>query len=154
MPQGEDKLENQFLEDCKGIMTEGIFNHRWMLIETYHRLGLRIHEEKGDVDDLVSQVTEAIPNLTRRTCLRAVQFAKKYPRLDKLPLGKNCSWHKVCNQLLPEPKGEKWSWRIDDVTKIHAEFLCPDRAKINRQVRTMGKMAQEMVGGIEVFKEE
>jgi len=30
----------------------------------------------------------------------------KFPDLSQLPEGKNISWHKICNNLLPEPKTE------------------------------------------------
>ncbi|KKQ68589.1 MAG: hypothetical protein A2626_02820 [Candidatus Nealsonbacteria bacterium RIFCSPHIGHO2_01_FULL_38_55] len=39
---------------------------------------------------------------SERTIYQAVEFAQKYPDIQKLPEGKNISWHKICNNLLPE----------------------------------------------------
>lgn len=141
------------VEDVKEILVEGIFTSNWTRIETYHAVGKRLLEEK-DVDRAASQVTDAIPQVSERNLQRMIQFAKKVPDLSKFSYkGKAVSWNSIVNHFLPAPKEDGWSWRIEDLTKINPEFLCPDRTKIERQVRAMGKRAQEMVGGIEVFKE-
>lgn len=140
------------VEEIKEILVEGIFTSNWARIETYHAVGKRLLDEK-DVSKAVSLVTEAIPQISDRTLQRCVQFVKKYPSLDNLPEGKAISWAKVCNKYLPAPKEGAWSWRIEDSSSINPEFLCPDRAKIDRQVKAMGPKAKEFVGGIEVFHE-
>lgn len=97
----------QLLQDCKEIITEFGFTHRWALIELYWSLGKRIVNE-----DPVT-VTETIGNLSKdlgkseRTIQRSVQFFKMYPDLNMLPEGKNTSWHNIVNKYLPEPKEVK-----------------------------------------------
>src|SRR3990167_3435036 len=155
-PQKEAKSlmqENDFIEEIKTILVEGVFASNWSRIQCYHEIRKRILEEE-DVSKAMSIVTDAIPQLSDRTLQRCVQFVKKYPSLDNLPEGKAISWAKVCNKYLPAPKEDTWSWRVEDLTKVNPEFLCPDRSKIDRQVRAMGLGAKEFVGGIEVFKEE
>jgi N6-adenosine-specific RNA methylase IME4 len=109
----QEEWYQSLIEDCQGILTEGIWNYRLTLIKTYHLLGKRILKENNNFEragiygkKIVSQVTQSLGQ-SERTIWRAIQFAKKYPDLDLLPEGKNISWHKICNQYLPEPKKEK-----------------------------------------------
>ena len=92
----------QLLQECKEIITEFGFTHRWALIELYWTLGKRINEEENVT---VTQLAEDLGK-SERTIQRAVQFHRMYPDLTIVPLGKNASWHMVCNKLLPEPKDE------------------------------------------------
>ena len=96
------------VEDCKAIITETVFNSRWALIEGYHQLGERILEDsdKEPITKLLQRVAVSMDK-SERTLWYAVQFAEKYKNLNKLPDGKNISWHKICNDLLPEPKKNK-----------------------------------------------
>jgi hypothetical protein len=93
----EEKYE-QFIEELKAILTEAIFTSRWALVEGYHTLGKRILKE----GETVLRVAKSLDK-SERTIQYAVQFAQKFPNLDKLPEGKNISWRKVI-ALLPEPK--------------------------------------------------
>ena len=110
-------LENQdwyksLIEDCGAILTEGIFNYRWTLIKTYHLFGRRILEDKdnftkgGYTIDGMSQHVATSLEKSQRTVEYALQFVRKYPDLDKLPEGKNLSWHKIIQNYLPKPKEE------------------------------------------------
>ena len=108
------------IEECKAIIVEGEFTARWTIIETYHELGKRILQEYDNFerskiygDRIVSQVAESLGK-SERTIYRAMQFAREYPDLAMLPLGKNASWHSVC-QLLPV-KGEKKEKPVKGVT--------------------------------------
>lgn len=108
-------LENEgwyysLIDDCQSILTEGIWNYRLTLIKTYHLLGQRILEENNNFErakiygeKIVQHVAQSLGKSTR-TIFQAIQFAKKYPNLDLLPGGKNISWHKICIELLPQPK--------------------------------------------------
>ena len=96
--------------DCKDIIVEGIFASRWALIKTYHNLGTRILAENDNFERskiygkaIASRVSRSLGKSTR-TIERSMQFARKFPDLNLLPEGKNISWHKLCNNLLPEPK--------------------------------------------------
>jgi len=100
----------ELIEDCRDIITEATFNSRWVLIEGYHLLGERLLQENKNFaraeiygEKIAQRVSKSLGR-SPRTIQNAIRFAKKYPRLDLLPDGKNTSWHKICNQLLPEPK--------------------------------------------------
>ena len=100
------------IEDLKSILVEGVYASRWRLIETYHQLGMRILEDasfqkhaKGNESSFLPHVAGII-GISERTLYRAIQFAEKYPIIEKLPEGKNISWTKIIRKYLPEPKGE------------------------------------------------
>lgn len=86
----------ELLEDCSGIWTEGVFNHKWQLIETYHALGKRIREEEKNlpVSELVVKVSKDL-DISERSVWHSVQFVDKFPDINKLPQGKAISWSKV-----------------------------------------------------------
>ena len=90
------------IEEIKATITEGVFRSRMELIETYHKVGELIK---------TSQVTliqvSRDSGVSVRTLQRSVQFYEKYPDINALPNGKNISWHKITNELLPEPKDRK-----------------------------------------------
>ncbi len=114
----EIKLESQgwyqqLIEECKDIVVEGVFASRWALIETYHNLGKRILAENDNFErskiygeKICSRVSISLGK-SRQTIQRTIQFARNFPDLSQLPEGKNISWHKICNNLLPAPKEDK-----------------------------------------------
>lgn len=99
-------------DDLKGIYTEGVYHSRWTLIETYHKVGARILNDNNFIKhaqgngEVLSQVT-FLTGIKERELYRAIQFYDKYPSLDLLPDGKNISWHKIVNNLLPETVEQK-----------------------------------------------
>ena len=114
----QEEWYNSLIEDCQSILTEGIWNYRLTLIKTYYLLGKRILEDEDKFtkagylkDGMSSQVTTSLRMVSQRTIERAIQFTRYVEKelkgnLDLLPGGKNISWHKICNELLPEPKKE------------------------------------------------
>ena len=99
------------VDDCKAIITEGVFTSSWILIETYHNLGKRIlqdydnfQREKIYGEKIVTQLAKSLRKSTR-TIYRSLQFVKLYPKLTLLPEGKNTNWHQICNKYLSN--GEK-----------------------------------------------
>jgi hypothetical protein len=44
-------------------------------------------------------------------------------------------------------------WRVVSINNISAKFLMPDKKKIDQTVSAMGKDAEEIIGGIEVYEE-
>lgn len=116
--QDESELLNpeeyeDFVEECRDIVTEAVFHSRWDLIEGYHLLGETIikHKNFGKfvkgnkrfVQDLAQNI-----GIKERTLYYAIQFYEKYPRLEEVPEGKNISWNKIVTKYLPEtPKEEK-----------------------------------------------
>lgn len=101
------------IEDCAAVITEGVFQSKWLLIETYHLLGRRLLQEYDEFERVHvygERITEMVAQdlgKSQRTVERAVQFARAYPDLNALPGGKKISWHWICNHLLPAPKDGK-----------------------------------------------
>ena len=100
------------VEECKAIIIETEFTARWALVEGYHQLGERILKENDNFDrakiygqEITAQVSQSLGK-HKRTIERAIQFYKKYPDLNKLPEGKNTSWHKIVNKYLAEKPQE------------------------------------------------
>lgn len=106
----KEKWYEVLIDECKDIITETIFTSRWALVEGYHKLGERILEDEPKMIQGGSNLRETLQrvakylNTSERTLYYACQFVIKYPSLDEVPDGKNISWHKVCNNLLPAPK--------------------------------------------------
>lgn len=106
-----DDWYNALIEECKAIITETEFTARWALVEGYHHLGKRIASDpefvkfsKGNNSSL-QRVANSLGK-SPRLIYYAVQFAEKYPSLDKVPGGKAVSWRDVCHKLLPAPKAK------------------------------------------------
>lgn len=97
-----DELES-LIDDCKAIYVEHDFISRWARVELYHKVGERICASpyKNDREKL-SRVTNET-GIKERNIYRAIQFYEMFPDLNKLPEGKNVSWHKICNDYLPKP---------------------------------------------------
>lgn len=106
----KEQWYESLIEDCKSIITETVFNSRWALVEGYHALGARVLEEHDNFErskiygaDILQRVAKSLGK-SHRTIDYAVQFARQFPDLDALPGGKNVSWRKICNEVLPQPK--------------------------------------------------
>lgn len=102
-------------DDCQSIITEGIWASRFTLIETYHMLGKRIIKDYQKFEankikgESVVRVIAAHTNQNTRTIYYAIQFAKMFPcdtsdLPSELPEGKNLSWRKLINEVLPNKK--------------------------------------------------
>ena len=98
------------VDDCQGIMAEAVFISRWALVEGYHNLGKRILEEHDNFErnkiygEKIVQGLALSLNMSSRILWYAIQFAKKYPELSKVPEGKNITWNKIITKYLPESK--------------------------------------------------
>lgn len=91
------------VDDCKSIYVEYSFTSRWAKIEGYHLIGERICKSKyRNNREILSRVTKDT-GIKERNIYRAIQFYEKFPDLNKLPEGKDTSWHKICNDYLPKP---------------------------------------------------
>ena len=117
------------IDDCQSIIVEAEFTSRWVIVEGYHSLGMRILQDEpkmvqggSTLRETLTRVTKLL-NTSERTLYRAVQFAKKYPDLDLLPEGKNVSWRKICNEYLPEHK-EPVQPEFDE--NIEMQHECPE----------------------------
>jgi len=118
-----DEYQN-LIEECKGIITEGIFKSNWVLVEAYHGLGnvLRNFKTKS-ITKLVKQVSQDI-NKSERTLWWAVQFYDKCPELKMLPYGKEVTWRKIVTQYLPGKTEEELTHFVNvKIDKINHELL-------------------------------
>lgn len=122
----EEKWYIELIDDCRSIITEAIFTSRWTLVRGYHQLGERILEENDNFkrikiygEKITSRVSQSL-GTSKRTIERSIQFAKTYPNLDKVPEGKNISWHKICNKYLPKSKEIK----INMILIIEKSYKC------------------------------
>lgn len=95
------------IDDCKAIITETGFISRWALVEGYHTLGQRILDENDSFKrekiygkEIVQCIAQSLGK-SKRTLFQAIQFARTYPDLNDVPFGKDLSWYRVCNELLP-----------------------------------------------------
>ena len=94
------------IDDCGAIIVEAEFTSRWVLVEAYHSIGLRILQDEPKMIRGGSTLRETLQhvanflNKKERTLYYAVKFAREYPDLSLLPDGKNTSWHKICNTYL------------------------------------------------------
>ena len=75
----------------------------------YQQIGERIKRSriyKRDGSKIFVTVTQST-GIKERNLYRAVQFFEMFPDLNKLPEGKDVSWHKICNDYLPKPTDKK-----------------------------------------------
>ena len=108
------------VDDCRATLTESLFNSRWELLAGYHAVGKRIVTDenyqkfsKGN-RTLCNDIANNL-GVSERTMYYIIKFYETYPDLNTLPDGKNVSWYKVTNQLLPGTKEENtktthWTW--------------------------------------------
>jgi len=121
-----DIIYKELVDEIDGLITEGVFSSRWTLIETYHQIGEKLTNysvhESIKPEDLVQRVAKDTGK-SKRTMYQSMQFYKKYPDINTLSQGKNISWHKICNELLPEHKKDKPT--LDEKIKQFIEDLYP-----------------------------
>ena len=117
------------IDDCQSIMVEAEFTSRWVLVQGYHTLGLRILAENDNFErekiygkKIVQRVGESLGK-SNQTIFYAIKFAKKFPDLAALPEGKDTSWRKICNEYLPEHK-EPVQPEFDE--NIEMQHECPE----------------------------
>lgn len=107
------------IEEMRATIVEAVFTSRWVIIEAKWHLGdlilknqerlLKAGVKKSKIPDLIAEELKKktkqdskkarIPS--KREIYRCMRFRKEYPDLDELPGGKNISWHKIANRLLP-----------------------------------------------------
>jgi len=88
--------------EIKAIITEYEFSSRWSMLECWHAVGQKIIETKADIGNLAIELGRS-----ERTLEYAVQFARKFPKLEEVPEGKSISWRKITQHYLPTAKKEK-----------------------------------------------
>ena len=124
------------IEDCHGILTEGVFASRWELLKTYHELGKRIKQNWGEFDrqkiygeGLCNAIAQSL-GAKSRLIYYCLQFVEKYPDIEALPEGKNCSWTKIVNKYLPVHKDDKKKPLLEDrIAQFLEELYSHDHRK-------------------------
>ena len=99
-----DELQS-IIDDIRSTIVEAQFTARWVLVEGYHTIGKRLQGVKNKRQIIVTVTHQT--GIKERNLYRAIQFYEMYPDLNKLPEGNNVSWHKICNEYLPEPKDKE-----------------------------------------------
>ncbi len=141
------KWYTELIEDLSGRLTEGFFNSRWELIETYHYLGRRILDDNDNFQragygkKIFAEIRKSLEDVGIKTSessiYRAVQFARKYPSLETLKEGKNISWSKICQKYLPLPKDMQ---EEEDKNEVDA--------MIDRGIKMIEKLPDKFTGDI------
>jgi hypothetical protein len=94
------------IEELKACIIETEFISRWSLIEGYHKVGSEIlaHESQFTQAGYLKASETIAQSLgkSQRQIEQCIQFARKYPDLSLFQSGKNVSWHKITQELLPE----------------------------------------------------
>jgi len=146
------KWFNEMIDDLSGRLTEGFFQSRWDLVETYHYLGTRILEEHdnfkraGYGEKIFASVQNSLEasgvKLSESSIYRSVQFARKYPDLAMLKEGKNISWGMICKKYLPlEKPKEKDEYQeelkrfINRIEKLPNKFTLDLAIAIAKEVK-------------------
>lgn len=116
----KEKWYEDLIDDCKAIITESFYTSRWAIIEGYHRLGKRVLKENDNFErskiygkKICQRVGESL-GMSRQTIQYAIQFARNYPDLDKVPERETISWHKICNGYLQKPEENIIDIKIPD----------------------------------------
>lgn len=99
----EDEIAT-IIEDCKAIITESVTVVREKIIEMKWELGDRLFKAgENRIRPLLTRVSKEI-NLCERDLYRCLEFRKKFSSLnemwERLPEGKNISWHKLINKYI------------------------------------------------------
>ena len=95
------ETEDAALELFEDIYTEFSFTSRWMRIEGFHRVALRLLEEGGlnAIDEkLINKVAYSL-QVKPSDIAKAILLAQKYPDLNDLPADKTISWQTIAEYL-------------------------------------------------------
>ena len=108
LPQERNKIQNQhynlLVDEIKSTITEAIFRSRQELIEGHWSIGKLIREyANGEVTNLLHDLAGDV-GLSERLLWYSLKCYDTYPKLEKLPEGKNISWNKLVTKYLTEPK--------------------------------------------------
>lgn len=130
------------IEECRDIIVERRYRIATELLEMKWQIGDRILEDTEKFEKLgisggkVCHIVSQALSCSKREIERCVQFRKKYPNLDKLPEGKNITWHKIVNIYLPEksnnnPEEEECQHKIVEILVRCAS--CRERLAFRKQ---------------------
>jgi hypothetical protein len=94
------------VDDIRAMVTERVFQARWEIIRLYHGIGERLatdndYQKYAHGNGVLLKSLSQSTNVSERDLYRSIQFYELFPDLDRLPGGKNISWNKIVNDLLP-----------------------------------------------------
>lgn len=141
----------EMIDECKSILTEGVLAHRWELLKTYHEIGVRIKQEHGEFErskiygerlceaiakSLTIKPTKDSPGMAikPRLIYQCLQFVEKFPDLNAIPDGKNCSWNKMVHKYLPAHKDAKEKPDLKDRIKQFIADYFPALKKSQKEL--------------------
>lgn len=117
MGESVTRCTEELIEELKGVIVEGVFNSRWELIATYHRVGQILTDNNLPIKQVAEELRQK-----ERLLFQCKQFYKAYPDINKLPDGKLISWRRIANELLPAHKDTKQSQEEKLVERIALFF--------------------------------
>lgn len=100
------QISESTVDEIRQIFTEGEFNHRMALIETYHAVGKVICGINANRSDLLQALAPQVGKSVR-SLWYATKFYDMYPDLDMLPEGKNVSMNKIITKYLTTSKQDE-----------------------------------------------
>lgn len=122
------RISDELIEEIQQQFTEGEFNSRWGLIETYHQVGQLICTKlQGDRSKLLHALAPQVGRSVR-TLWYATKFYDTYPDLDRLPEGKNISMNKIITKYLTTSKQEECTHPEEHIEVISFK-VCKDCKK-------------------------
>ena len=101
----QTKEYQSLADEVKDIITEYVFQSRWMLIDGHWQVGKRIRDFSKDKS--ITELTAGLAvdtGISERTLWYCVKFFDEFPDLQKLPGGKNVSWNKIVTTYLTDGK--------------------------------------------------
>lgn len=96
-----EEIEEQ-IDELRACFVEAEFASHWALIAGYHHAGALIKSINMPAQDLAEKVGRS-----ERTINYAIKLYERYPRLDKIPEGKNITMNKLITKYLTTPKGKE-----------------------------------------------
>jgi len=104
---------SNLVEELQDIIVEKRFEHASALVECYHMVGTRILQENDNFErskiygeNILQHLAKSLGR-SQRTLSYAVKFAKMYPELNMLPVGKNWTWNHIINKYLTDSTEKK-----------------------------------------------
>jgi hypothetical protein len=105
------------IEELQACIVETSFNARDAIIQGKHFIGKEIlaHEDQFSKAGYLkaSELIAQSLGKSQRDIEWCIQFVRQYPDMAMLPIGKNWSWHKITQELLPEHSQDT----LESVTK-------------------------------------
>lgn len=123
----ELQVSEDLIEEIQQAFTEGEFNSRWALIETYHHVGTLLIGVRAERTQLLQHVALQVGRSVR-TLWYCVKFAELFPDLNALPEGKNTSMRAIINKHLTTSKEEACQHPLEKIEIISFK-ICKECGK-------------------------